>query len=193
LLNYLGAENVFEPDFLHAVDRTRPRRLLEEAHRPYARASLVDQMLGIDLRFTLADNDLPKVTQMCELAGIDVAFPLLDERLVDFSARLPPDYKLRGSQLRWFFKEALRDFLPAEIIAKQKHGFGLPVGDWLAGHAPLRRLAAASINSLQRHRFVRPAFIDELMGARMTEHPKYFGSMVWLLMILGLWLDSRGH
>ena len=53
---------------------------------------------------------------------------------MEFSARLPSTYKLKGPQLRWFFKEALRDFLPPEIIAKQKHGFGLPVGEWIAGH-----------------------------------------------------------
>ena len=41
--------------------------------------------------------------------------------------RLPPEYKLKGLTLRWFFKEALRGFLPDEIIAKKKHGFGLPL------------------------------------------------------------------
>jgi asparagine synthase (glutamine-hydrolysing) len=193
LLNYLGPENVLEPDFLATIDRRHPQQLLQEVHRPYSASSLINQLQGIDLRFTLEDNDLRKVTGMCELAGVDVAFPLLDDRLVEFSARLQPDYKLKGSQLRWFFKEALRGFLPPEILAKQKHGFGLPVGDWLAGHAPLRNLATDSIRSLTRHRFIRPAFVDELLGPRLAEHPKYFGSMVWVLMILGLWLDSRGH
>jgi asparagine synthase (glutamine-hydrolysing) len=193
LLAYLGPDNVLEPDFLAVVDRRHPRQLLHEAHAPYTDASPINQLLGIDLRFTLNDNDLPKVTGMCELAGIDVAFPLLDDRILDFSARLPADYKLKGTQLRWFFKEALRDFLPPEIIAKQKHGFGLPVGEWIAGHAPLRKIAEDSLRSLHRHHFVRPDFVDELLERRLAEHPKYFGNMVWILMMLGLWLDSRGH
>ena len=49
--------------------------------------TLINQMLAIDAKFTLADSDLPKVTRMCELAGIDVAFPLLDDRVVSFAAR----------------------------------------------------------------------------------------------------------
>ena len=150
-------------------------------------------MLGIDLRFTLADSDLPKVTRMCELAGVDVAFPMLDERVVEFSALLAPDMKLRGTKLRWFFKEALRDFLPPEVLSKEKHGFGLPVGAWLVGHKPLLDLATESIRSLARHDIVQPRFVDELLGSRLQEHPGYFGNMVWVLMMLGLWLDSRGH
>jgi len=191
LLDHLGETNVFAAEFLATVDRAHPQALLAEAHAPYAHASLINQMLGIDLRFILADGDLPKVTHMCELAGIDVAFPLLDDRVIDFSQGLAADLKLRGTQLRWFFKQALSDFLPPEIITKQKHGFGLPVGDWLVGHAPLRELARDSVGLLRQRGLVQPGFIDELFGARLQEHRAYFGTMIWVLMMLGLWLDSR--
>lgn len=191
LLQHLGVEHVLTPSFLADVDVQHPRSVLAQAHAPYAGASLINQMLGIDLRLILADGDLPKVTGMCDLAGVDVTFPLLDDRLVEFSRHLPSPLKLRGTKLRWFFKQALSDFLPHEIITKQKHGFGLPVGQWLLDHAPLRELARQSIDSLQPRGIVRPAFVDELVGKRLPEHPGYYGTMVWILMMLGLWLDSR--
>ncbi|HAF54216.1 MAG TPA: asparagine synthase, partial [Thauera sp.] len=65
-----------------------------------------------------ADNDLPKVIGTTQLAGVEVAFPLLSDELTDFSTTLPPEWKLKRLTLRWFFKEALRGFLPDEIIAK---------------------------------------------------------------------------
>ncbi len=49
---------------------------------------------------------------------------MLDDQLVTFSQKLPLTFKLKGLQLRWFFKEALRGFLPDEIIIKKKQGFG---------------------------------------------------------------------
>jgi asparagine synthase (glutamine-hydrolysing) len=131
------------------------------------------------------------VTHMCNLAGVDVAFPMLDDRIVDFSQRLSADLKLRGTQLRWFFKKALSDFLPPEVITKEKHGFGLPVGAWLVGHKPLFDLATDSIALLRQRGIVQPRFIDELLGPRLREHAAYFGTMAWILMMLGLWLDSR--
>jgi asparagine synthase (glutamine-hydrolysing) len=191
LLEHLGVKQVLDPGFLDAVDTRHPQKLMNEAHAPYAEASLVNQMLGIDMRFILADGDLPKVTHMCNLAGVDVAFPLLDDRLIDFASRLPARYKLRGTQLRWFFKHALRDFLPREIIDKRKHGFGLPVGRWLLDHPPLRVLATDAIASLRPRGILRPGFTDELIARKLPEHPNYFGTMIWILMMLGLWLESR--
>jgi asparagine synthase (glutamine-hydrolysing) len=191
LLTYLGNGNVFTPEFLDSVNADHPQKLLADAHAPYAGASLINQMQGIDLRFTLADGDLPKVMRMCEMADMDIAFPLLDERVFEFSERLDSDLKLRGTTLRWFFKHALRDFLPPEVLTKEKHGFGLPVGAWLVGHKPLFDLAADSIGMLRQRGIVKPEFIDELLGPRLREHSAYFGTMAWVLMMLGLWLDSR--
>jgi asparagine synthase (glutamine-hydrolysing) len=173
------------------VDVDHPQQQLIDVHRPYAGDSLVNQMLGIDLKFILADGDLPKVTHMCELADIDVGFPLLDDRIVEFSQRLSAQHKLRGRTLRWFFKHALRDFLPPAVITKQKHGFGLPVGAWLVSHRPLLDLAADGIGKLRGRGIVQPKLIDGLLTVRLREHPAYFGTMVWVLMMLGLWLDSR--
>jgi asparagine synthase (glutamine-hydrolysing) len=191
LLQHLGVGEVLTPEFQAAIDTGHPRQLLTEAHAPFAGDSLINQMLGIDLRFILADGDLPKVTHMCNLAGVDVTFPLLDDRIIDFSRQLPSDLKLRGTKLRWFFKQALLDFLPPEIITKQKHGFGLPVGHWLLEHKPLHDLAVDSINLLKPRGIVRPQFVNQLLDVKLKEHPGYFGTMVWILMMLGLWLDSR--
>ena len=191
LLSYLGHASVFTPDFLASIDAAHPLALLVDAHTPYAKTNLINQMLAIDMRFVLADGDLPKVTQMCALAGVDVTFPLLDDRLLAFAEHLPAPLKLRGTQLRWFFKHALRDFLPPAVITKQKHGFGLPVGTWLIDYKPLLDLACASIDGLRSRGIVQPRFIDELLDKRLREHATYFGNMVWVLMMLGLWLESR--
>jgi asparagine synthase (glutamine-hydrolysing) len=127
---------------------------------------------------------------MCELAQVDVAFPLLDDDLVAFSAMLEPRIKLKGMKLRWFFKEALRGFLPDETLAKTKQGFGLPFGPWAKEHKGLRRLTADSLDNLKTRGIIRPEFIDQLWNSHMAEHPAYYGSTVWVLMILEQWL---GH
>ncbi len=138
----------------------------------------------------MADNDLPKVTRTCDIAGVDVAFPLLHESIVDFSTTLPPSFKLRGTRLRYFFKEALRDFLPSETIAKKKHGFGLPAGLWLRDHAPLRELAGDSLASLRRRGIFRGELFDTLITHRLHDHPGYYGTLVWVLMMLELWFEA---
>ncbi len=191
LLERLGPENVFCADFLASVDRNAPLARLAATYDSVQAASLINRMLGLDLKFALADNDLPKVTRTCDVAGVDVAFPLLHESIVEFSATLPPDFKLRGTQLRYFFKEALRDFLPSETITKKKHGFGLPAGLWLRDHAPLYQLAGDSLASLRRRGIFRGELLDTLITHRLHDHPGYYGTLVWVLMMLELWFGAH--
>ena len=189
LLDRLGLPQVFTPAFLSAVNVEAPR---EHQRATWAagphEASLVNQMLAFDWRYTLAENDLPKVVGTTGLAGVDVSFPLLDTRLLDFSLKLPTSYKLRGLKLRWFFKEALRGFLPDEILTKKKHGFGLPFGPWAVKDAALNALATESLRGIAARGLVRPEFVDSLLNQRLKEHAGYYGEMVWILMMLEQWL-----
>jgi asparagine synthase (glutamine-hydrolysing) len=191
LLERLGPETVFTPEFLDGLSRTGPAVQVEQAYRSSNAGSLVNRMLALDFKYTLADNDLPKVVRSSELAGVDVRFPLLHDELVAFSARLPPDLKLRGTRLRYFFKQALREFLPREIIAKTKHGFGMPFGRWVQSHEPLRQLASESLAALKKRRIVRAEFIDRLTGVHVKSHADYYGTMIWVLMMLEQWLEQR--
>ncbi len=191
LLARFGAAHVFAPGFMRGIDVGAPLALQRLVYGRQSAGSLVDRMLAYDWRFTLADNDLPKVVGTTTMAGIDVGFPFLDDDLVDFSARLHPDLKLRGLTLRYFFKEALRGFLPDAIIQKKKHGFGLPFGPWLVRSDPLRRLAQDALQSLVRRRIVRAEFVAELFSTRLQEHAGYFGEMIWILMMLEHWLAAN--
>jgi asparagine synthase (glutamine-hydrolysing) len=203
LLNRLGAKQVFTDALL---DRVCPGQPLALEREVWARAqatrlpmSQINQLLAWDFKFTLADNDLPKVTRMCQAAGVEVSFPLLTSALVAHSLRLSPREKLKGRKLRYFFKQSLRGFLPDEIIAKQKHGFGLPFGDWLLQHQDLRATAIDALRALAARRVIRPEFLRQLLAQLETGHADYYGTMVWVLMILELWLraspfaDERLH
>lgn len=191
LILRLGVERVFEPRFLAQVDQGAPLALQQQVWDQADADNLLDRELAYDWRFTLAESDLPKVRGATQLAGVEVGYPLLDERLLEFSQRLPADWKLRGDKLRWFFKEALRGFLPDEILTKKKQGFGLPFGVWATRHAALAQLAGDSLRSLGTRGLVRPAFIDELLTRHLHEHPGYYGEMVWILMMLEQWLQAH--
>jgi asparagine synthase (glutamine-hydrolysing) len=188
LMHRLGMQEVLSPGFLAAVRVQGP---LEQQRQVWAMAEAdneLDRMLAFDWRYTLGESDLPKVRGTCSLAGMEVGYPMLDDALTDFSMRLPTSYKLRGFKLRWFFKEALRDFLPEAIITKQKKGFGLPFGVWATRHAPLRALATDSVRSFAQRGVVRPEFVRRLLDEHLPAHPGYYGEMVWILMMLEQWL-----
>ena len=187
----IGPSEIFTADFLAVVDVGAPLAQQRQLWSSIDAKSLINSMLAFDWRYTLADNDLPKVLGTTQLAAIDVGFPLLADELLDFSLALPPEWKLKGLTLRWFFKEALRGFLPIEIIQKKKHGFGLPFGVWATQHDGLRSLASAALRALGERGVIRRPFLEELLEVRLDEHPGYYGEMVWILMMLELWLEHH--
>lgn len=192
LLERIGPGNVFVDDFLQQVDRLAPQAMLRDLYHSAHANDMLNRMLAVDMKITLSDNDLPKVFGMCQMAGVQARFPLLDEDLTEFASHLATPLKLRRTQLRYFFKKALGDFLPLEIINKQKHGFGLPFGVWLSTDPGLQRLVADSLDGLCQRNIVRPQLIDELRSSRMSSHAAYYGTLIWVLMMLEQWLRSRG-
>jgi len=184
--------DMFTPDFLAQIDRDLPAVGLREVYARTDSSSFINRMMHLDMKFTIADSDLRKVNGMTEAAGIEVRYPLLDDAMVDFSGEVPPDWKVRGYYLRWFFKTALKDFLPQEIINKSKHGFGLPFGVWARDHAPLRERIDDRIADFKKRGWVQPAYIDRLREQHRTEHATYFGKMLWVIAILEEWLARHG-
>jgi asparagine synthase (glutamine-hydrolysing) len=193
LLLRLGVAEVLEPAFLEQVDLGGPLARQREVWVQAGAKADIDRTLAFDWRYTLAEADLPKVRGAVAMAGIGVGFPMLDDTLLQFSLRLPPAYKLKGLQLRWFFKEALRGFLPDEILAKRKQGFGLPFGVWANSHAGLKGLATDSLHGLAERGIVRRSFIEALLRTHLPAHPGYYGEMVWILMMLEQWMRARAR
>ena len=211
----VGPGEVFRAEFLETLNPHDPAELLAQTYSQTEGDDPLNRFLHLDWKFTLADDDLRKVCGMCELAGVAVRFPLLDEEVVEFSTRIPAALKLKGLTLRYFFKRAMRDFLPEATLTKLKHGFGLPFDAWMMGNTVLRELALDSINDLRQRDYFRPAFLESLMEGyriaagppprhgiwssviqhliqqRASGHPHPSMELTWMLMMLELWMRTH--
>lgn len=188
---YREGNRMLEPQFAASVDPRAPFRLMQEVYTAAPSGSTLNKMLYYDWQFTLADSDLRKVNTMCGLASVKVSYPMLDARVVDLSNRVTPGQKMERLQLRSFFKKAMRGFLPAEILDKTKQGFGLPFGDWLKSDAQLAELIYSHLSDLKARRFVRPAFLDELIDSQRRGHAMYYGYAIWDLAMLEAWFKAH--
>lgn len=182
---------MFTADFLAEVNPKMPVDWLKDTYERTDSTSYINRMMHLDMKFTLADNDLRKVNGMTEAAGIKVRYPLLDDAMVAFSGEVPPDWKVKGQYLRWFFKNALKGYLPDEIINKRKHGFGLPFGVWARDYAPLRERIEDRLSDFKKRGWLQPAYIDHIRAEHMTGHATYFGKMLWVILMLEEWLDQH--
>lgn len=182
-------EEVFDPEFL---SQAPPERWMDiaDAHFHTARAtSEVNRLMYLDLKLTLADNDLRKVSGTAELAGVRVRYPLLDSQLAELSGRIPSRLKLKGFEMRYIFKQAMKGILPDRVLYKKKHGFGVPLGLWSLQDSRLNAMVQDILrDSRTRQRgYFRKEFLDHLLDRHRQEHAAYYGEFVWYLLALELW------
>jgi asparagine synthase (glutamine-hydrolysing) len=187
----LGPHNLFSRDFLATIDLTEPAALQDAEYAAAPARHHVNRLLALDGKFTLADNDLPKVVGTAALAGVAVAFPMLDEDLVAFGYRLSIRQKVDGQALRPLFRNAMRGLLPGQTLTKSKHGFGLPFGVWLGSHTGLQELADSSLAALAGRGWFDSAFLAHLRDELHQSHLAYWGELVWVLVMLEQWLQQR--
>lgn len=160
------------------------------AHFQRTRASSeLNRLMYMDLKLILADNDLRKVSGTAELAGVNVRYPLLDDRLAELSSRIPSRLKLKGSEKRYIFKQAMQGILPEKILHKKKHGFGVPLALWFLKNDSLNTLMQDVLHDARTRQrgYFQPQFYDRLSDLHQREHAAYYGEIVWYLVALELW------
>lgn len=118
-------------DFRAAHDRRHSRQVAESYDTESNRDPL-NRMLYADLKTNLVDSLLSFTDKMTMAVSLEARVPLLDIRLIELAARIPPDVKLTGFRgLKHVLKQSQRSRLPAEIINQRKQGFGTPISRWL--------------------------------------------------------------
>ncbi|NOT94919.1 MAG: hypothetical protein HOP00_01225 [Nitrospira sp.] len=190
LFNVIQASDLFDPEMLRRVGLSRdPYEVISRHYYNAPASNELDRQMYIDWKLTLADIDIFKVARMTEAAGIGVRFPFLDHRLAEFSTSVPASIRMRGLKLRSFFKGTYADFLPAEVLNKTKHGFGLPISVWLKTYRPLNEMMhdlVLSSTSLQRGYF-RRSMIEKIVHLHESDQTSFYGTVLWNLMVLELW------
>ncbi len=91
----------------------------------------LDDLLLFNLTTYLPDDLLIKTDRASMAASLEARAPFLTAPVLEAAWALPADVKLRGGTTKWVLRQVARDLLPAALIDRPKHGFGVPLGAWL--------------------------------------------------------------
>lgn len=149
----------------------------------------VAEMLLLDTEVVLPDEMLVKVDRASMASALEVRLPFLDHRLVEWAWTLPMEAKVGNGQGKRIVRQALRRFLPDQLVDLPKMGFDPPLAAWLRG--PLREWAEHLLGE-QRLRDdgwldpvpVRAAWAEHLSGERNWDY------RLWAVLMFNAWLDE---
>jgi asparagine synthase (glutamine-hydrolysing) len=110
-----------------------PRVRLGPDPAPYGALPWAEQMMAVDQEHQLVGDFLTKIDRTSMAVSLEVRVPLLDHRLVEWSWRVPPEFKLnsRGDRGKRILRAVLDRYVPRELTDRPKMGFGMPMGRWL--------------------------------------------------------------
>jgi asparagine synthase (glutamine-hydrolysing) len=166
-------DHVAAAAFARALEITRARRPL-------------DRMLDVDRRLWLPDDLLMKMDKMAMAASVEARVPLLDHPLVEWAARLPARFKVRGGEGKVLLKRLARRLLPREVVDRPKVGFTVPLAPWFRG--PLRGLLTDTL--LSSTALGRGYYDEAVLRGYVAEHVegrRDRSRELWTLLTLELW------
>lgn len=191
---YLRLVAFFDPDQLRDVLRPEflpmngdaPIEVLREAFRSARSADSIGRLLEVDLATYLPDDLLVKMDVATMAHSLEARSPFLDHQLVEWCARMPRRYKLRGGRSKTLLRRVMAPLLPRAILERPKHGFAVPVSRWL--RTDLREFARRLL--AEDARGIREFFSVDAVSRLVEEHLDGrldHGARLWALINFDLW------
>ncbi|MBG1269228.1 asparagine synthetase B family protein [Nostoc sp. WHI] len=151
-------------------------------------ASYLNRLMAMNIKFKGADQILTKVNNLTQAAGLHGRSPLFDQRVVDLSMQIPPEYKLSGVEEKAVLKQAVADILPQAIIHRPKSGMMVPVqmGFRKYWQREARKLLLSRKSAIAP--YFNQSLIRDWLDYRGDVWGRY-GVKLWLLVSLEIWLQ----
>jgi len=160
----------------------------EEQFRAVEENGFMTQMLAADFGVWLPDDVLTKVDRASMSVGLESREPLLDHRIAEFAARIPPEYKYRNGESKYILRKVLEKYLPVKLFDREKMGFGSPVNSWVGGKLlPLVR-DYLSESAIKRDGIFNSDAVSEWMNKFYNN--EITGKRVWNLLVFQMWKEQ---
>ncbi len=174
---------LYSDSFRRALQGHRAEDRIVAAMRAAPARDPLDRAQYADLKIWLPGDILTKVDRTSMAVSLEAREPLLDHRLVEFAATLPPAMRLRNGEGKWLMKKAMEGHLPNDILYRRKMGFVSPVSAWFRG-----RLAGEAETLTSRSRITESGWFDVPVLASMAAAHKAgladHGRFLWQLAML---------
>ncbi len=149
-------------------------------------AAPLNRLLYVDLKTFLPCLNLITTDKMSMAANLEVRVPFLNREMIELTARMPPNLKLRGLKRKYVFKRAMEKLLPNDVVWRKKAGFGAPIRSWLRG--ALRPLVQDLLSeaTVKSRGLFSPEEVQRIIAANASGREDY-SLQIFQLLTLELW------
>lgn len=149
-----------------------------------------EQIMIMDLITYLSNDILTKVDRASMSVGLETRMPFLDHRIVEFSFKLPLNYKIQNSQTKIILKNVLKKYIPSNFFKRSKSGFAMPIGEWLRYELKEWGSTLLEDNKFSDHIYLDSTKIKSIWKEHLdgvNNHEK----LLWNTLIFKSWLKQN--
>lgn len=177
----------YRPEFWQQLNGDKGESYKKRILRQSPSDDFISKMQEIDMRTWLVDDILTKVDRASMINSLEVRVPILDHEFAELTFRIPSHLKLNRGNGKYIFKNAMRPYLPDQIISQKKKGFGVPLKKWFKKDLKDYLLQHLHSKNSPLNEYFNPGFIEKLVkdhetGMRDLNHK------IWTLVFLNEWL-----
>lgn len=179
---------LYSDELLSRTTTLDPRSTHQSHFDRVSDSDFLHQMLYLDTKSFLVSLNLNYNDKMSMASSVEVRVPFLDWRLAEWAAKcIPPRLKLQNGTTKHVLREAMRPWLPAEVLRQKKAGFGAPVGYWLAND--LRSMVDDLLcpEVVRRRGLFNPAEVQRMVADHRSGR-RDRAYQIWQLLTLELWI-----
>ena len=184
--NHRDKQNLFTDSAWDMVSHLQSADVIVEQFNQAPAATMLDRMLYADFMTRLPEHSLMLTDRMTMAHSLEARSPFLDHELVSYLAAFPAHLKIRGKQLKYILRELAKDYLPHEIVAREKQGFMFPVAYWLRNELYPFIEHFLLDSYFVREGIFRRSEVERLLAehrqSRVDHHVR-----LWMLLNLELW------
>ena len=145
-----------------------------------------DAVPAVDTKLQLPEEFLLMTDRFSMAYAIEARTPFLDIEFSEFIYSIPAELRTGNPNLKYLFIDAVRDWLPDEVVAGSKKGFTLPLSTWLKNQLREKVEYFLSEKFIREQNIFQPNIYDTIAK------PFYSGQRnsdweLWELLMFQMW------
>lgn len=140
----------------------------------------------VDLNTVLEGDMLTKVDRGSMLASLETRVPMLDRKMIELAFNMPAKFKINNKDRKIILKDTFRDYIPDELFRAPKHGFSVPVGNWLEKDLKQNLMKYADKEFLENQGLFNSTYVHQVIDEHMNHKVDRF-SELWAFYVFQKW------
>jgi asparagine synthase (glutamine-hydrolysing) len=143
---------------------------------------LLSKFQATEYKTYMVDDILQKVDRATMSVSLEGREPFLDQRIIEYTARLPAAFKYKDGIVKYILKDIVHQYVPKAMMERPKMGFGVPLEKWLRHELKDVLLEVLNEKELKEQNIFNVARVMQLRDDYLAGKPVEFQRLSYLFL-----------